>query len=330
MSERGSQPISTFTKILVGCVLSMSVIPWITKDTKVIIQTDFPRENSEKLVFALMATANHWDHTKYWIDHFYPVYKQQKYADSLNYWLETEIDNPDAKNAPIRVVNVTGDPSRYWMVSKLRGCLMHFLYETSANWLVRICGDTAVNFNTVPDVLVDLNKYHDPLWETVVQGACLGKFELTYIQGGSGFIFSRRAAYELLKDWEWFTALFPEQKNDDRGISIWLHDRANISFYNASNRFFVGHAFRNYTAAIDAVSSPWNHPCPKVPPSKKGCRPFFTRIRDLPFWHDRTKFENFIWRIDEIREKAGEDAYFYVPINKPIICTSKRDISGYY
>jgi hypothetical protein len=203
------------------------------------------------------------------------------------------------------------------------------LYHTTSGWFFRIVGDTAINYNTVPFLLDDLNREFDPMSDRVIQGACLGKYELTYIQGGSGFLFSRKAAYDLVNDWAWVKANAPDYKNDDRLLSVYL-GRVNISWKQATNRWFVGHSFWNFSSAFKAVSFKWHRPCIKVPKSKKGCRAYFTRVKDLAFWHDRTKFMKFIGKIDQIRSLAPDDLYFHVPNNKPMLCRGNGSISGYY
>jgi hypothetical protein len=133
----------------------------------------------------------------------------------------------------------------------------------------------------------------------------------------------------LLNEWGWVQEMAPEFMNDDRLLSVYLQYR-NISWYQATNRFFVGHSFWNFTGAYEAVTFKGHRPCIKTPKSKKGCRSYFTRVKDLAFWHDRTKFMKFIGRIDEIRTITPDNLYFHVPNNKPMLCVSDRPISGYY
>jgi hypothetical protein len=120
-------------------------------------------------------------------------------------------------------------------------------------------------------------------------------------------------------------------KNDDRMISAYL-ERLNFSFYNGTNRFFVGHRFANFTSAYEAVTSKKIKNCSvMVPKSRKGCRAYYTRLSELAFWHDRTSFKDFIGRIDEIRRLAGKHIYFYVINNRPVVCRYEaEDLSGYY
>jgi len=133
----------------------------------------------------------------------------------------------------------------------------------------------------------------------------------------------------MIQDWNWFLANVKTFRNDDRLLSAYL-SVINISFYNAANRFFLGHTPAYYNWSFDAVMSPNITQCDDLPKSERGCRPYFTKLSELAFWHDKGPFYEFIPRMDEIRKAAGDTMYFFVPINKPHLCRSKKQISGYY
>jgi hypothetical protein len=265
---------------------------------------------------------------KYWATHFIPQFYENSYAESIGFWGDEPKDPSVLSSVPYTAVPTSGDLSRHALNSKLKGAIEHFLFNTTAGWFVRTVGDTAINFQQVYPVIRDLEVF-DPLFDRVIQGACLGKYELTYVQGGSGFLFSRRAAWELLQNWDWVRRHAFEFKNDDRLLSAYLR-YMNLSWYNATNRFFVGHSFWNFSNAYKAMSFKFHRPCHAVPRSKKGCRGYFTRVNELAFWHDRARFMRFIGRIDEIRAMIPDDLYFHVPNNKPMLCRSNRSIAGYY
>jgi hypothetical protein len=288
-----------------------------------------PINRSTRITIAILCKSTYSKEIQYWSDHFVPQFYSQPYADFISFWGEIPSIPPHFINVSYRGVDIQNDLSRHGLNLKLKAAIENFLYETTSTWFFRIVGDTAVNFETVPLVLRDLESDFDPLTDTVIQGACLGKLQLTYIQGGSGFIFSRKAAFELLNDWSWIEAHVEEFNNDDRLLSVYLQ-KVNISFKKATNRFFVGHSFWRFENAYEAITAEEYKECPILPKSKKGCRSHFTKVKELAFWHDRTTFERFIGRIEEIRELVRDNLYFYVPNNKPVLCESNKELSGYY
>jgi hypothetical protein len=265
----------------------------------------------------------------YWATHFLSQFHDTPYGDEIAFWGDTPLNASFLNGVPFHSVSTAGDITRHQLASKLKAALEHFLYNTTSGWFVRIVGDTAINYKTMPMLLDDLNREFDPISDRIVQGACLGKFRLTYIQGGSGFLFSRRAGYDLVNDWAWVKANAPNYRNDDRLLSVYL-ERANISFREATNRWFLGHSFWKFTSAFNAVSFKGHEPCVSMPVSYAGCRAHFTRVKDLVFWHDRAPFKEFIGRIDEIRALAADDLYFHVPYTNPVLCQGNGSISGYY
>jgi hypothetical protein len=282
-----------------------------------------------KITIAILCKTMFSNEIRYWSDHFVPQFYSHNYSDHIGFWSDRPQDPSGFAGVTLYPVDTTGDISRHELGAKLRSAIDRFLHNTTSGWLFRLVGDTAVNFETVPMVLRDLNSGTDPLVDRVIQGACLGKFELTYIQGGSGFVFSRRAAYDLLQDWKWFQDNAAQFRNDDRLLSVYLA-RVNISWYQATNRFFTGHSFWNFTSAWNAVRFKHHRPCRAIQTSKKRCRVYFSRVSELAFWHDRTTFTDFIGRIDKIRKLAGADLLFWVPNNKPMLCTSKNTTLKYY
>lgn len=234
------------------------------------------------------------------------------------------------KDIPYISVDISKDKSLYGLCSKLYRAIEEFLFRSDSLWMIRICEDTAVNIKTLPLFLEELNSQFDPMKDVVIQGACLGKQSTVYLQGGSGFVFSRKAAFDLYKDWSWFNEKCSQVKSDDRVVGIYLQ-RVGISPYHSTNRWFLGHSFLGVNSIEEALlnRSQISH-CIK-PISNKGCRSFFTKLKDITFWHDRVPFDKFVARIELIRELSGDDLAFYVPNNKPVLCLLSNDTHlGYY
>jgi hypothetical protein len=53
-------------------------------------------------------------------------------------------------------------------------------------------------------------------------------------------------------------------------------------------------------------------------------------VKELAFSPDRTFFDDFIGRIDQIKALAEENVYFYVPNKKLVFCQSEMSLSGDY
>jgi hypothetical protein len=51
-----------------------------------------------------------------------------------------------------------------------------------------------------------------------------------------------------------------------------------------------------------------------------GVRPFFQRVRDLTFWHDRVDFMKAGPVAADVRRKLPRDLYFFPGKEKPEIC----------
>jgi hypothetical protein len=285
--------------------------------------------HSDRLAVGILTMSWFAHNIRYWSTHFVPEFYRRDYGEYISFWGDEPKNWSLLAGVPYHAVPPRGDRSRHALKSKLRAAFEHFLSETTAGWFIRIVGDTAINFEMVPLFLAELKRDYDPLTDRVIQGNCLGKYELTYVQGGSGFLFSRRAVFQLLEDWAWIEEMSPDFSNDDRLLSHYIK-HVNISWRDATNRFFVGHSFWNFTSAWKALEFQFHRPCIERPKSKKGCRSYFTRVKDIVFWHDRARFMRFIGRIDTIRGMIPEDLYFHIPNNKPMLCRSNRSISGYY
>ena len=291
---------------------------------------------TQNFFFAVMTTSDHQNEMVILKNLLIPKFSGMNYFHSMIFYGDNALnfDKYHEDNFPFVSVKAKGDFSRHFLCSKIKESLKHFLFETTASWYIRICGDTYVNSQSFPLFLAEINQTN-PFFNTLIQGACLGKEQLVYIQGGSGFVFSRKAAYDLYNDWDFFNMTCAEYKNDDRAISVYLA-RINVSFYDATSRWFVGHRFFGFKSAYSAIVNASKHQlkrskCGKTPSSKKKCRAFYSRINQIVFWHDKTPFNNFIGKMDEILNYSYDDLFFYVPNNKPMICKAGKKIqTGYY
>jgi hypothetical protein len=237
----------------------------------------------------------------------------------------------------IKLEPVLNDTSWNFLCSKVYTAVRLFL-ATPASWLLRICDDGMINPATFPLFLSELNDFADPAITRVIQGHMIAKPKVrkyVYPQGGSGIIFSRFTAQELWDESARFLFVCDHVHNDDRGIGLWMLFH-NVSAWNATNRWFVGHQFAGQNGGA-AVWIPKLlkkvQACPPVPAASLGSRPFFNRVKDITFWHDRGEFENFGPKLGELRRALPENLFFAPGDEFPMLCfgkeTSKTE-SRYY
>jgi len=76
--------------------------------------------------------------------------------------------------------------------------LSHFVANRTERWFYRGVDDSIINFRVLPDFLAWLEGRYDPLVDAVVKGDCVAYFgRMLYLQGGAGFLCSRRAAEKM-------------------------------------------------------------------------------------------------------------------------------------
>jgi hypothetical protein len=298
------------------------------KTTEIFVNETKKGKNEDKVYIAVMSGAPLRDEIEYTYSQWYEKLLYSGSCVGVGFFIDSPIKTL-AREVEYHVVRDPDDRSIHKLLSKLYNALQYFIENTDAGWFLRLCEDTAVNLRTFPLFLDELNENYDPLTDPVIQGACLGKTNSTYLQGGSGFVFSRKAAIEIYNDFDWFREMSMINKADDRILGYYL-EKIGMPAENITSRWFVGHAFLGRNSALEAVSDlSGYYPCSE-PVSKKGCRRFLTKVKDITFWHDRVKFKNFVTQIDVIRDIAPDNLYFFVPINKPVMCLGTNNTVGKY
>ena len=270
------------------------------------------------------------DQNKYVWDNFIPQFSRSPFYGGYGFFAEKNLSFEDGLilHGP---PDIGVDKSSGGLVSKSYEALYYFLMKSRSSWFLRVTIDTSINLRTFPLLLAEVNnETQDPNNEFVLKGNCVTKWNFTYIQGGSGILLSRKAAYELFtKDWEWFQYLSNYLHQDDKLYAHYL-PRKNISFYNVTSRWFSGHNFHQQRLSIDLLRNKTKVRCPKRPKAKR-CRPFFTRFKDVVLLHQMwTNFSDFYPYVDEYRKAADDNLYFYYSGRNPNLCFSDHDISGYY
>ena len=103
----------------------------------------------------------------------------------------------------------------------------YFLQSTKLEWYWSTSDDCLINPHKIQHILDDLNSRHNTYAETHIEGHCITDSCLTYMQGGSGYIFSRKAAKLFLK--EGYSYLKTMKYIDDMDFSRMLKQSSVIT-----------------------------------------------------------------------------------------------------
>jgi hypothetical protein len=69
----------------------------------------------------------------------------------------------------------------------------------TCHWVISTSDDAMVNLSNLKELLIELDQKYEPFFEPVIIGHCLfTPKHQPYLQGGSGFLFSRFAAKHIL------------------------------------------------------------------------------------------------------------------------------------
>jgi hypothetical protein len=103
------------------------------------------------------------------------------------------------------------------------------LVATDARWIYRGYDDILINFGLLVRLMRELDERYDPLTEVVIRGDCIVTSQV-YLQGGAGWVFSRRALemivpkanYSVWGFWEEFDDVRMGHLFQDLGIEVGL------------------------------------------------------------------------------------------------------------
>jgi hypothetical protein len=163
--------------------------------------------------------------------------------------------------------------------------LRFFLENTTDAWFYRGTDDTIVNFANLGPFMANLNSKWNPLRESVVVGNCIDLKRFSYLQGGVGILFSRRAAMRMVMH---FTLFMSKLNRPEDVYFTNLLNMTGVTLYGATSEFFIGHDIYP-----DHRHMFWNNTLDKLLPDcpdvsqiwAKRCRQFVSPLADLVFWH---------------------------------------------
>jgi hypothetical protein len=168
--------------------------------------------------------------------------------------------------------------------SKFFFALRFFLQNTSAQWIYRATDDTIINFANLGPFMRWLERRTNPLQDTAVVGHCVDLKRFSFLQGGSGILFSRVAARKLVGYRDWFMAGL-NRPEDVYLARLLAH--TGMSLQEATCPYFIGHDIYP-----DHRTMLWNNclnllpRCPRLESIWiRHCRRFVRPVADLVFWH---------------------------------------------
>jgi len=89
---------------------------------------------------------------------------------------------------------VRSKPRNINIMQKMLTSMKYFLEKTDDDYYLRMTDDVYINFPEIPSLLEELKEKGDPRKIPVIIGHCLRINGSTFLQGGTGYLFSRRAA----------------------------------------------------------------------------------------------------------------------------------------
>ena len=160
---------------------------------------------------------------------------------------------PDYQKMRDRLIN-ENEGDHYDRTIKRVYSLEYFVKNTTFDWVALITDDVYVNLNNLKEFFDDLKTYGDPRTVPMVFGHCID-VRWVYLQGGSGYIVSRRAA-------ELFVRFGKEHINarfeyDDIYFSRLLF-KVGLNIYETSSDRIIGHDFLG-VGTSSVVNKHWNN-----------------------------------------------------------------------
>jgi hypothetical protein len=84
--------------------------------------------------------------------------------------------------------------------------LQYCINNSNCQWVMSIDDDYLINIENLEIMMLELNSNYNPFLQPVMKGFCINNLELkiSYLQGGSGYIFSRKACEIIFSRYEEF------------------------------------------------------------------------------------------------------------------------------
>lgn len=203
-------------------------------------------------------------------------------------------------------------------ISKRFGCFEYCLLNLECRWVLSTCDDVYIELSNLESFIDELESKYRPLHESVIKAHCLANCgEVNYLQGGSGYIFSRYAAQLLyIARSQW---LFSDTISDYL-TPYWIK-YLKIEFAETSNSRFVGHHFNE--EELEIVRTHKYHLLSKCPQHYfyVPCSSSKYQINQIAIFHKfgkigYPKYEGFL--------EAPSNILFYMNQCEQIICIDQE------
>lgn len=156
----------------------------------------------------------------------------------------------------------------------------YFIENTSLEWFWSTSDDCAVDLSKLDGLLDELDFLYDTENDLVFQGHCIVIDNIVYLQGGSGYIFSRKAAEQFVKIGDLFISNIV--KYDDMAFHS-LFEFYQIEDYQIATSHLIGHKFEVPDIKDEKMSN--IEDCPAVVPYSYCYKRNLYPVQDLVGYH---------------------------------------------
>jgi hypothetical protein len=202
--------------------------------------------------------------------------------------------------------------------------LNYFLEYRQEDWFYRGTDDTIINFRRLPSFLSDLHHRFNAQIDPVVRGDCVIYNENNlYLQGGTGFLCSRRAAELMSTHLDLFLRVWVIAEDTTFGPFL---NALGIGIARACSGAFMGHGHQLFPSLQVVQPVNFTRRCP--PRDMERVPPYHLEpVRDLLVYHKKdtsgSDLRPAISRVD-ILFRAHESVRWYTADDFwPLLCTQE-------
>jgi len=289
----GKKEVSKTTSVILIILFAVSVIVSIRNRVILRSETDLQMKtgSTPRLLFCIMTHRSSVHRAIQFHERFGEIIKQSSIYDGPVYISAPPHLLPNMTVLPLDSTSV-GTFFTYPLVKtkignidltiKFLTVLRYFIEETDDDYVIRATDDVFINFEKLPLLLHEIRKQGDPRTTPIIVGQCMHVRGRTLLQGGSGYLISRKAAEILLLEGDQLVA----------SVDIY-EDWVIYSFFqrvvrNPIDTFsprFLGHGFSktDWELLLKKNFSMFP-PCPRKFWSV-GCKEILYPLSDTVFFH---------------------------------------------
>ena len=198
---------------------------------------------------------------------------------------------------------------------KRLGSIEFFLHNTTSDWVWLTCDDSYLEVERVGDLISDLYSRGNPNKDIILNGHCCW-ISIPFLQGGSGYIFSRKAAEEFWSFRDEFLKL--EECQDDLQLTKFIKNK-KLKLNSISNSRLMGTRFSEKNIRLIKEGNFSSvQTCPII--INKGlCSEELKPLSKLTIIHEGSMFKNILFN-----KSIPNMMYWYQDGLDSILC--KKDI----